>query len=485
MEQNLTLKTAHVVDILGNVVGRDQQIMTIERACNLVSLLDSHHLIDEEVVFFDPFCKAGEILLASAYLSCWNKNKQSDGLLQLEDIKKELYESGRYYGLSPDERHHRLSLRTFLGNTNSHSDKYSQIIRNGNYLSEIDGRLDEIKFKEEFYNMLDYINSGSKPKRIIAVGNPPYQESDGGAGASSKPIYNFFVETLMISNQINEFVLVIPARWFSAGKGLDPFRKKIMECNQIRSITYFEKAEEIFPTVQIKGGLCFLHWTLSPNESKSTFITGSQKTQINLGEYDIIPDDPYSAIIINKILGSGKIDNFVSSIAWSGKPFGLRTYYFQRNESLSENHTRAVKCYTAGRKIKYIDRNLVIKNCEKIDHYKVVVPKAYGKGMKRCTLPKQQIFILDKNEICTETYNVVGCFETKDLAENLQRFLQTDFARYLLGLRKITQDIPKDRWSWVPFVDISRKWTDEDLFSLFQLTPEEQSHIKKKVVEWS
>lgn len=485
MEQNLTLKTAHVVDILGNVVGRDQQIMTLERACNLVSLLDSHHLIDEDVVFFDPFCKAGEILLACAFLSCWNRNKQSDGLLQLEDIKDELYESGRYFGLSPDERHHRLSLRTFLGNTNSHSDKYSQIIRNGNYLSEIDGRLDDIKFKQEFYNMLDYINSGSKPKKIVAVGNPPYQESDGGAGASSRPIYNFFVETLMASNQINEFVLVIPARWFSAGKGLDPFRKKIMACNQIKSITYFEKAEEIFPTVQIKGGLCFLHWSLSPNQSKSTFITGSQKTDIKLGEYDIIPDDPYSAIIINKILGSGKITNFVSSIAWSGKPFGLRTFYFQRNESLSENQPGAVKCYTAGRKIKYIDRGQVYKNFEKIDFYKVVVPKAYGKGMKRCTLPKQQIFILNKNEICTETYNVVGCFETKDLAENFQQYLQTDFARYLLGLRKITQDVPKDRWNWVPYVDVSRKWTDDDLFALFQLTPDEQTHIKKKVAEWS
>ncbi|HAT1795160.1 Eco57I restriction-modification methylase domain-containing protein [Legionella pneumophila subsp. fraseri] len=485
MEQNLTLKTAHVVDILGNVVGRDQQIMTLERACNLVSMLDSHHFIDEGVVFFDPFCKAGEILLACAFLSCFNRNKQSDGLLQLEDIKEELYESGRYFGVSPDERHHRLSLRTFLGNTNSHSDRYSQIIRNGNYLSEIDGRLDEIKFKQEFYNMLDYINSRGKPKKIIAVGNPPYQESDGGAGASSRPIYNFFVETLMASNLINEFVLVIPARWFSAGKGLDPFRKRIMKCNQIKSITYFEKAEEIFPTVQIKGGLCFLHWTLSPNQTKSTFITGSQKSQINLGEYDIIPDDPYSAIIINKILGSGKIDDFVSSIAWSGKPFGLRTFYFQRNESLSESHPGAVKCYTAGRKIKYIERSKVVKNFEKIDFYKVVVPKAYGKGMKRCTLPKQQIFILDKNEICTETYNVVGCFETNEFAENLQQYLQTDFARYLLGLRKITQDVPKDRWNWVPYVDVSRKWTDDDLFALFQLTQEEQTHIKKKVAEWS
>ncbi|HHF7346945.1 TPA: Eco57I restriction-modification methylase domain-containing protein [Legionella feeleii] len=484
MEPNLIFRTAHVVDILGNVVGRDQQIMTMEKARDLVSLLDKKDFTDEKVVFFDPFCKAGEVLLACAFSSCWHKSNLEGKPLALEHVKKELYESNRYFGLSPDERHHKLSLRTFLGNTNSHSEKYNQIIRNGNYLSEIDGRLDHDKFKGEFYKMLDYINSSSKPRKVIAVGNPPYQESDGGAGGSAKPIYNFFVETLMSSNVIDEFVLVIPARWFSAGKGLDTFRKKIMECNQIKSITYFEKAEEIFPTVQIKGGLCFLHWSLASNESKPVFITGVKQTSIDLAQYDIIPDDPYSTIIINKIINSGQIHKFVSSIAWSGKPFGLRTYYFQRNESVNEKSPTAIKCYTAGRKIKYIERTSIIKNTDKIDLYKVVVPKAYGKGMKRCTLPKHQIFILEKGDICTETYNVVGCYESRLLAENLQCYLQTDFARYLLGLRKITQDIPKDRWNWVPYVDISKKWTDRELSIHFGLTTEEQLHVKKKVEEW-
>lgn len=157
MEPNLIFKTTHVVDILGNVVGRDQQIMTMEKARELVSLLDRNDFLDEKVVFFDPFCKAGEILLACAFSSCWHKSRLAGQPLALEKIKKELYESNRYLGLSPDDRHHKLSLRTFLGNTNSHSDKYNQIIRNGNYLSEIDGRLDHNIFKKEFHNMLAYI----------------------------------------------------------------------------------------------------------------------------------------------------------------------------------------------------------------------------------------------------------------------------------------------------------------------------------------
>ncbi|RUQ85149.1 Eco57I restriction-modification methylase domain-containing protein [Legionella septentrionalis] len=485
MQTNLTLRSAHALDVLGNVVGRDQQIMIIDKAVNLVSLLDAQDFLDENVVFFDPFCKAGEILLGCAYLSCLNKSILKEEPIILNDIKAELYGSCRYFGLSPDQRHHRLSLRTFLGNKLSHDEKYNQIIRNGNYLSEIDGRLDELKFRQEFNSMLEYINSSKKSKKIIAVGNPPYQESDGGAGASAKPIYNFFVETLIKSNAVHEFIFVIPARWFSAGKGLDNFRKTIMTCNQIKSITYFEKAEDVFPTVQIKGGVCFLHWICKQSNSKPIFIVGNEKTTLDLNQYDIIPDDPYSTSIISKVLNSKHVNQYVSSIAWPGKPFGLRTFYFQRNESICDTDPDAVKCYTAGRRLKYINRNILLKNVDKIDKYKVVAPKAYGKGMKRCTLPKQHIFIIGKGEICTETYNVIGCFESSIEAENFQQYLQTDFARYLLGLRKITQDIPKDRWSWVPYIDVKRKWTDKELFSLFQINPEEQLHIKKKVQEWS
>lgn len=332
--------------------------------------------------------------------------------------------------------------------------------------------------------MIEYIKNTAKKKKIIAVGNPPYQESDGGAQASARPIYNYFVETLIDSNSVDELVLVIPARWFSAGKGLDGFRQRMMESDQIKTIKYFERAEEIFPTVQIKGGICFLHWN-SKHKAKTQFVYGENNIGIDLSQYDIIPDDSEAPSIINKAITASKNNGFVSSIAWTGKPFGLRTFYFQRNQGVSEKSPNAIKCYTTGRIIKYIDRNIIEKNSEKIDQYKVVAPRAYGKGMSRCTLPKKQIFILEKGEISTETYNVIGCFKTKVEAERFKNYLQTDFARYLLGLRKLTQDIPRDRWNWVPLIDTSKDWSDEDLAKHFKLTKEEQLHIKKKVKEWS
>lgn len=124
-------------------------------------------------------------------------------------------------------------------------------------------------------------------------------------------------------------------------------------------------------------------------------------------------------------------------------------------------------------------------NKDKIDKWKVAIPRAYATGARRCTLPKHQIFIVNKGEITTETYNIVNCFNGKAEAERFITYLQTDFARYLLGLRKLTQDIPKDRWAWVPYMDTGKEWTDQALFDFFKLTKQEREHIKKKVQEWS
>lgn len=108
-----------------------------------------------------------------------------------------------------------------------------------------------------------------------------------------------------------------------------------------------------------------------------------------------------------------------------------------------------------------------------------------SKGKRRSTIPINQIFIVDKGCITTETYNIIDVFDKKSQAENLVAYLKTDFSRYLLGLRKITQHIPRDRWNWVPYMDMTRQWTDKDLFNYFNITKEEQAHIKNKIKEWS
>lgn len=479
MSNALALKmNTHVVDILGNVRGRDQPIMLIEKALDLVNTLGYETLLEDNIIFFDPFCKAGEILLACAIARCLRKSLKNS-VVDIDFVKKELYESNRYYALAPDERHHRLSLRTFLGNKNSHNKNYQKIIKNGNYLSEIDGKLNETTYREELSNMIEYIKKQTQNKRIIAVGNPPYHESDGGFGASSTSIYGFFAESLIDCKEISEFVLVIPSRWFAAGKGVDQFRERILNSKTIKTIQHFQQSKMVFPTVEIEGGICFLHYQAHYN-GKMTFIHGNQSSKVDISKHDIILDDPRAYSLVDKI--KRWEGEFVSSIAWSRKPFGISTDYFKKNQSLAPKHKKSVPCFSNRRQIQYANIDDVTKNKDKIDEWQVAVPKAYG-GSR--FLPNHQFFIIPKGHITTETYTVIGSFKFKNEADNFLKYLKTSFSRFFLGLRKVTQDIPKNRWSWVPLLDQRKEWTDEMLFKKFKISKKEQKYIEKKLKEWS
>ena len=213
-----------------------------------------------------------------------------------------------------------------------------------------------------------------------------------------------------------------------------------------------------------------LHY-LKSHSDLTAFSDGVYYEQLNLREFDIIADDPLGYSIVRKIqkIWDGK---FVGLVAWPGKPFGLRTNYFKKNTTDLCKTDTAIPCLSRNKIIHYIDPQVISKNKDKIDYWKVSVPAVAGgsKGNRRSTVPLNQIFLIPKGTITTETYNIIDVFESRDDAEGFINYLKTDFVRYLLGLRKMTQHIPKDRWNWVPYVDISKKWTDDELFSLFQLT---------------
>ncbi|MDR4483647.1 MAG: Eco57I restriction-modification methylase domain-containing protein [Nitrospirales bacterium] len=481
--KSMTLES-HVVDILGSTKGRDQPIMLVENALHLVELFEDFVFTDPDTVIVDPFCKAGEVLLAAALKSCFAHKSRPKPLASTDEIFHELY-SGRYYALAPDERHYLLSLRTFYGNERSHDGTFTQHIRNGNYLSETDGRLDKDKFEKELSAMIDYIRKTKPDSSIVAIGNPPYQEADGGFGKSAKPIYNLFTETLIDCPDISQIVLVLPARWFGGGKGLDHFRERMIQSKHIRHLRYFKNAAEVFPTVDINGSVCFLHWDKS-FRGQTDFSDGSDHYTGDLSRYDIIPDDPRSFSIIEKIQKRWT-GRWVSDVAWASKPFGLRTFHFQKHEGVDQQSENAVPCLSNGRIVKYVSSSEITKNKDKINLWKVAVPKAAGgsKGNRRSTIPINLILLVPNGRVTTETYNIVHTFSSKAEAERMITYLKTNFARYLLGLRKITQDIPPDRWAWVPLIDTSREWTDPELFDFFKLSQTERQHIHKKVQEWS
>ncbi len=480
--------TAHIVDILGNMIGRDQPTLRMEKALEMVSLFGPDVFADGNVVFFDPFCKAGELLLACAFHSCWVQGKGKQKLLDIQLVYKEIYQSNRYFGLSPDERHHRLSTRTFLGNTHSHNKQFNNIIRDGHYLSEVDGTLDTERFQREFHAMLEYIDTITKEgKRLIAVGNPPYQQNYKGdrSNTGANPIYQFFLQALIDSKKIEQFLMIIPSRWFAGGRGkaLKTFAMTLRNSGQVKQIYDFQNSKTVFPTVEIKGGVCFLHWDIN-HSGLTTFSNHEEGThnQVDLSQGSMIIRDAISRSVFDKV--RSKSDRYLSSVAWAWNPFGLASNYFDRNHE--DKDTDLIECFAKRRTVKKISRSKIHKNSEHIGTFKVVYPKAVSTG----GIPHRpdQVFILRKNQVCTETYMVLEAYNTLKEAERLLRYIQTDLVRFLVSIKKITQDITKETWDLVPEFDLSKydgQNLDQELYRHFALNADEKAYITKKISEWS
>ena len=121
-----------------------------------------------------------------------------------------------------------------------------------------------------------------------------------------------------------------------------------------------------------------------------------------------------------------------------------------------------------------------------IDKWKVITSYvAYdhagnpGKDGKRKVFSK--IEVMHPGEICTETYLVIGTFESETEANNLVKYMKTRFFRFLVAQFMYSHHLTKSAYDFVPVLDMSIEWTDAALASRYRLTDEESNFISSKI----
>ena len=493
-----------VLSCLANL-SNDEVFTPPEVANAMLDLLPQELFEDPNTTFLDPACKSGVFLREIAKrLIRGLADKIPDLQQRLDHIFHE-----QLYGIAITE------LTSLLSRRSIYCSKYP----NGAYsVSKFENAEGNIRFRRTLHtwgkatydakgtphascvfcgaskeqydrdaeletHAYEYIHT-TKPQELwkmkfdVIIGNPPYQLSDGGQKASATPIYQKFI---MQAKKLNPRYMsfVIPARWFSGGRGLDSFRDEMLNDPHVSALVDYTDSEDCFPGVDIAGGICYFLWNRDYfGECRTTTIHNGKTTEAvrRLNEYPIYIRHIEALSIVHKVLQTES--SFYKERVSSQKPFGLRTY---------------VKPATDGDiKLRYNGgigpfwRKDVPQAQEWIDKWKVIMSYlTYDHAGRADKDGKRRIFstmeVLQPKAVCTETYLVVDALSTENEADNLLLYLKSKFVRFLVSLTTSTQHIAKNNFAFVPVQDFTQKWTDAELYVKYGLTDEEIAFIESMI----
>ena len=318
----------------------------------------------------------------------------------------------------------------------------------------------------------------------VIVGNPPYQLNDGGGSneISAKPIYHKFVEQAKKLNP-RYLTMIIPARWYAGGKGLNEFRGEMLSDKRIRTLVDYPKSRECFPGVDIAGGVCFFLWDREYSGECNVISKLGEKIvdrKRSLNEFDIFVRDNIGIDILHKVLLHN--EKMLSEKVLPRNSFGFTTSIRGEKKEFKD----CVTLISSGG-ISYVNKDSVIKNKELIDHYKISIgtlnPDRGGvnnaKDGKMNVTTK--VKLLNPNEVVTETYIIIDYYKEREQAENCAKYISSKFARFLISLTLSSMHIVRDNFKFVPIQDFSEPWTDEKLYKKYGLTNDEIAFIESTI----
>jgi len=325
------------------------------------------------------------------------------------------------------------------------------------------------------------INQDTNMKLDAIVGNPPYQELDGGNNASAMPVYQHFVN---VARQVKPryISMIMPSRWCVSGRGLDAFRESMLTDNHFSKMFDFRNGGDCFPGIRIGGGVCYILWDAKYNNNKLEItnmpkVASSQLRPKREFGLDFLIRDNVVRSIIYKVEAVG--EQKMSTLSFSQKPFGFRTNFMDYKDS------GEIKIYTKKEKVGfgYVSKDEVTKNAEYIDEWQVVTSRSTSvpEEDNGQVLREVQTFISEPGSVVTESYVVVASFKKEILAKNCLSYLKTKFFRVLCQVTIVSPDVSARTFDLIPLQDFTRPWTDADLYAKYNLTDEEIQFIESMI----
>lgn len=486
-------------DILGFLsnLSSDEVFTPPKIANRILDLLPKHLWSNENTTFFDPACKSGVFLreIASRLMiglesKIPNIDKRINHILQkqifglaITEITGLLSRRSLYCSRFANEKYSIVdgfnnSDGNIFFNESEHSWKLNicEYCGASKHLYDRNNKLESHAY--EFihnYNNKKIINN---MKFDVIVGNPPYQLNDGGHEASAKPIYHLFVEQAKKLNP-KYLSMIIPSRWFSGGKGLDKFRENMLKDRRIKELHDFLDASECFTKgVEIKGGVCYFLWD-KDYSGDCKVVTHDSNKIISEKIRPLLEKDLTSFIRYNEAISIiRKIRKLnekpFNSLVSSRKPFGFPTD-FKGNKNIGKH---SVKFY-AQKVTNFVEKKDILINREWVDQHKLIVPKAIGSGNSKTD--KIKPIYSEPGSCCSETYIVIGPFNSKKTCENVISYINTKFFHFLVGLKKITQHTTKRVYEFVPMQDFNEPLNDKSLYKKYELNSSEINFIENLI----
>lgn len=440
--------------------------------------------------------KTGLYPLYVVYSIYRNKLDQIDKEKRTKEVQDKLWldtVANNIYVICKTEMARTITKRTLLGykkgkiNAHAFDDLIMQIKDKQEQLVE------RIK-RKNFWN-----KEAGEMKFDAVVGNPPYQENisnDDKNSSLGKQLFPGFI--ICTTNITSKYVsLITPSRWFAGDaqdKSFLKLRDYIRDKKGFMKLVNFSDASEVFNSVEIKGGVNYFLYKSGYND-KVTFINrnnGHDKTSIRdlfVSGLDVILTETKYYDILEKVKKCCEIS--LTTITKGRNAFGIVGREDKVEKVSDANYKDGyAKLRCKNNEIRYIDPSKITKNVDVFNAYKVLISKSAGspgKDKKVIGLP----YLGEPQVACTDSLIPIGCFDNKQEAENLQKYMYSKFLRFLVSLLKVSQNVSQNVYEFVPIQDFTEKsdidWSksiaeiDAQLYAKYKLTEDEIEYIEQNI----